>query len=130
MLSAARYGDATFYFYDQAYAESNGFWTAGRRTSNVTITVPPERTTPVVLFINGGGVATHVTISSFGWQREFDLLPGKGAEVELPVAAGGILPLTIATSAGFSPAQFNPGSKDLRFLGIWVEVQNRVKPPS
>jgi len=130
VLSAARYGDATFYFYDQAYAESNGFWTAGRRMSDVTITVPPERTTPVVLFIHGGGVANHVTISTFGWQREFDLVPGKGAEVEMPVAAGGILPLTIATSAGFSPAQFNPGSNDLRFLGIWVEVRNRVKPPS
>lgn len=130
VLSVGRYGDAAFYFYDQAYAEPNGFWTAGRRASDLAIAVPPARTTPVVLFIHSGGVANHVTITTLGWRREFDLVPGQGAEVELPVVASGVMPLTIATSTGFSPSQFDPASKDLRFLGIWVEVQNRVKPPS
>ena len=130
VLSVARYGDTTFYFHDQAYAESNGFWTAGQRTSDVTVAVPPERTTPVVLFLHGGGVANHVTITTLGWRREFDLGPGQGADVELPVAAGGIMPLNIITTAGFSPSQFVPESKDHRFLGLWVEVRNRVKPPS
>ena len=130
VLSVAKYGDAAFYFQDQTYAEPNGFWTAGRRTSDVTVALPPERTTPVVLFIHSGGVANHVTFTTFGWRRELDLVPNQGAEIELPVSAGGITPLTIVTTSGFSPSQFNPASKDFRFLGIWVEVRNSVKPPS
>ena len=43
VLSVAKYGDAAFYFQDQTYAEPNGFWTAGQRTSDITVAVPPER---------------------------------------------------------------------------------------
>ena len=57
-------------------------------------------------------------------------MPGQAAEVELPVVAGGVIPLTISTDNGFSPRTIDPASKDPRFLGIWVEILDKVKQPS
>ena len=50
--------------------------------------------------------------------------------MDLPVVAGGVIPLTIATADGFSPRTFDPTSRDPRFLGIWVEILDKVKEPS
>ena len=131
VLAAATYSGVMFYFHnEQMYPEPNGFWTIGRRPADVTVAVMPQRTAPVVLRIHGGGQANHATITTFGWRRELDLVPGQAAEVELPVVAGGVIPLTIATSGGVSPKTFDPASKDPRYLGIWVEILDKVKEPS
>jgi len=131
VLSAATYQNVMFYFHnEQMYPEPNGFWTIGRRSAEVTVAVPPERTAPVVLRIHGGGQANNATITTFGWQRDLALVPGEAVEVELPVVAGGVIPLTITTDNGFSPRTLDPASTDPRFLGIWVEILNQGKPPS
>ncbi len=131
VLSAAAYGDVMCYFHhEQMYPEPNGFWTIGRSSADVTVASAPERTTPVILRIHGGSQANNATITTFGWRRRLALVPGQAAEVELPVVAGGVIPLTISTDNGFSPQQFDPASKDSRFLGIWVEILEKVKPPS
>jgi hypothetical protein len=128
VLSAATYGGVMFYFHnEQMYVEKNGFWTMGKRSSEVTIATAPERAAPVVLRIHGGAQANHATITTFGWRREVDLVPGNTADVELPVVAGGVIPLTIATADGFSPKTFDPASRDPRFLGIWVETMERAQ---
>ena len=75
-----------------------------------------------MLRIHCGAQANNVTITTFGWQKQFALVPGKGVDVELPVVAGGVIPLTISTDTGFSPKAIDPASRDTRFLGIWVEV--------
>jgi len=130
VLSAANYGGVMCYFHEeQMYPEPGGFWTVGRQAA-VTVAMPAGRTAPVVLRIHSGGQANTATISTFGWQRRFALVPGQAAEVELPVVAGGVIPLTIATDSNFSPRAVDPSSTDARLLGIWVEVQNREKPPS
>jgi hypothetical protein len=129
VLSAATYADVMFYFHnEQMYPEPNGFWTVGERSAAVTLAVPAGRTSPVVLRMHSGGQANNATLDTFGWRRRFALVPGQAAEVELPVTAGGVIPLTIATDNGFSPKQFDPTSKDPRFLGIWVEVMDKAKP--
>ena len=131
VLSAASYRDVMFYFHnEQMYPEPNGFWTIGRRTAEVTVAVRPDRVAPVVLRIHSGAQANNVTITTFGWQRQLALVPGVATEVELPVVAGGVVPLVISTDNGFSPRQINPESKDPRFLGIWVEIADKVKQPS
>ena len=131
VLSAATYQGVMFYFHiEQMYPEPHGFWTIGQRSAEVTVAVPPERATPVVLRIHGGAQANHATITTFGWKREFALVPGQAAEVELPVVAGGVIPLTITTDNGFSPRTFDPASQDTRFLGIWVEILDKMKQPS
>jgi hypothetical protein len=129
VLSAASYPGAMFYFHnEQMYPEPSGFWTIGKRSAEVTIAVPPEQTTPVILRIHSGGRANTATFRTFGWSRRVDLLPGQAAEVELPTAAGGVTPLTISTENGFSPNQIDPSSRDLRFLGIWVESVQPASP--
>ncbi len=123
VLSAAAYPGATFFFHnEQMYPELQGFWTVGKRAAEVTVAVPPERTTPLVLRIHCGGQANTATISTFGWQRQYALVPGQAAEVELPVVTGGVIPLTISTDNGFSPKDLDPSLRDSRVLGIWVEV--------
>ena len=124
VLSAAAYPGASMFFHnEQMYPEPTGFWTIGRRAAEVTVAMPPGQTTPVVLRIHSGGKANTATLTTFGWYREFELVPGKDASVELPVTAGGVIPLTIAASDGFYPRELDPSSNDPRFLGIWVEVK-------
>ncbi len=130
VLAAAAYGEVVCYFHDeQMYPEPSGFWTTGERSADVTIAAPPGRTAPVVLRIHSGSQANRAVITTFGWRREVALVPGEAVEVELPVVAGGVVPLTIATDRGFSPRQFDPASNDPRFLGIWVEIPDKVKQP-
>jgi hypothetical protein len=124
VLSAAVYPGASMFFHnEQMYPEPTGFWTIGGRSAEVTVAVRPAQTTPVVLRIHGGGKANTVTLSTFGWHREYWLVPGQAVEVELPVVAGGVIPLTIAAADGFYPHDIDPASNDPRFLGIWVEVK-------
>jgi len=131
VLSAANYQNVMFYFHnEQMYPEPNGFWTIGQRSAEVTVAVAADRTTPVVLRIHGGAQANNATFSTFGWQRQFALVPGQAAEVELPMVAGGVIPLIIATDNGFSPRKIDPAVKDPRFLGIWVEILDKMKQPS
>ena len=111
------------------YPEQGGFWTVGRQVA-VTLAVPAGRTAPLVLRIHSGGQANNATISSFGWHRQFALVPGQAAEVTLPVVAGGVIPLTISTDKSFSPQAIDPASGDARLLGIWVEIVDPVTQPS
>lgn len=131
VLSAATYAGVMCYFHtEQMYPEPNGFWTIGKLDAAVTVAVTPQRTAPVVLRIHGGAQANRATITTFGWRRDLDLVPGEAADVELPVVAGGVIPLIISTHDGFSPKTFDPASRDQRFLGIWVEILDKVKEPS
>jgi hypothetical protein len=124
VLAAAEYPAADLFFHDeQLYPEAQGFWTIGAHASHVTVAVPPNHPGPVMLRIHPGAKPNHVTISTFGWEQSYDLVPGQAAEVQLPPPTEGVIPLTIATDSGFSPKAFDPQSTDRRFLGIWVEVK-------
>ncbi len=123
VLSAGVYNGIRVFFHNEPmYPEPQGFWTIGGGSAEVTVAVPPGRTDPVVLRIHCGGQANNATLSTLGWQQIYALEPGKAVDVELPVAAGGVIPLTISTDNGFSPKSADPASRDQRFLGIWVEV--------
>ena len=124
VLAAANYPAASMYFHDeQLYPEAAGFWTIGGRSSHVTVAAPPGQTLPVVVRIHPGAKPNHVTVSTFGFRRWYDLVPGQAVEVELPQFAGGVVPLTIAAETGFYPRDIDPQSTDRRFLGVWVEVK-------
>jgi hypothetical protein len=131
VLAAAEYPAATLFFHDeQMYPEAQGFWTIGAHASQVTVAVPSSQHAPVVLRIHPGAKPNRATISTFGWQRTFDLVPGQAAEVELPAHDSGVIPLTITAESGFFPKEADPASTDPRFLGIWVEVKTgTVKTP-
>jgi len=124
VLAAGNYAGATFYFHtEQLYPEAQGFWTVGGQASQITVATPPGHTAPVTLRMHPGATPNVVTVSTFGWQRSFDLVPGQAVEVELPQFASGVVPLTIAAETGFYPRDIDPTSTDRRFLGVWVEVK-------
>jgi hypothetical protein len=123
VLAAAAYPAASLFFHDERlYPEPRGFWTFGSDVSHVTVAVPQNQTTPVVLRMHPGAAENTVTISTFGWQRSFKMVPGHAIDVELPQFDSGVVPLTIDAESGFYPRDVDPASGDNRFLGIWVEV--------
>lgn len=129
VLAAVTYPAANLYFHhEQMYPEPAGFWTIGGESAQMTLAVPPEQTSPVVLHMHPGAKANTITVSTFGWQRSYSLVPGQAADVELPAAAGGVIPLTITAETGFYPNEIDPASRDPRFLGVWVEVKKGTTP--
>jgi hypothetical protein len=126
VIAAAHYGDVNVFFHDERmYPEPTGFWMPGNRTAQLTVAVPPGHTAPVVLRIHSGGKANVATFTTFDWQREYSLVPGQAAEVELPMVNGSVIPLTVSVDTGFYPRDVDPQSTDQRFLGIWVEVMKK-----
>lgn len=124
VVAAAYYPGASLFFHDEKlYPEPSGFWMLGSRTSAITVAVPEGRTSPVVLRMHSGAKENTATFSTFGWRREIMFEPGKPVEMELPMMAGGVVPLEIHVASGFSPREIDPASSDPRFLGIWIEVQ-------
>jgi hypothetical protein len=129
VLAAANYSGATFYFHnEQLYPEAQGFWTMGGQASQITVATPPGHTAPVTLRMHPGAKPNTVTVSTFGWHRSYDLVPGQSVEVELPQFASGVVPLTITAETGFYPRDIDPASTDRRFLGAWVEVKTGMTP--
>jgi hypothetical protein len=123
VIAAAHYGDVNVFFHDdRMYPEPAGFWLPGNRTAQITVAMPHGHTAPVVLRIHSGGKANLATFSTFDWERDYSLVPGQAAEVELPMVNGSVIPLTVTVADGFSPRELDPSSTDQRFLGIWVEV--------
>ena len=88
----------------------------------VTVAGGADRSAPILLRMHSGAVANHVTLAAPGWERTIDLVPGAAQQVELPRMPTGVIPLTIRTARGFSPAEIDPTSQDKRFLGVWVEM--------
>jgi len=124
VLAAATYPAASIYFHDeQLYPEAAGFWTIGGRSAHVTAAAPPGQALPVVVRIHPGAKPNSITLSTFGWRRSYDLVPGQAVEVELPQFASGVVPLTISSETGFYPRDIDPQSSDRRFLGVWVEFK-------
>ena len=128
VFSAASYNGVSLFFHDERmYPEPAGFWLLGRRTSQLTVAVPPNRTTPVVLRIHSGGKANVATFTTFDWERDYSLVPGQAAEVELPMVNGSVIPITVHVRDGFFPREIDPSSNDPRFLGFFVEVSTSAE---
>jgi hypothetical protein len=124
VLASASYAAANLYFHNElTYPESDGFWTLGGASTQFTVAIRPGQSRPVMLRLHPGAKENTTTISTFGWERTYSLVPGQAAEVELPAVAGGVIPLTISADTGFYPREIDPASGDRRFLGFWVEVK-------
>ncbi len=62
-----------------------------------------------------------MTIASGQWREVLTLAPGEERRVQVPLAPGQRAVLvTATTTAGFRPSESTPGSRDERFLGVWV----------
>lgn len=118
---AARYPAAdAFFLDDNAYPEPTGFWIAGGRRAHLVI----ARGRPALtLFVRNAAVANTVTIEVDGTRQELALAAGE--QRELPLASADrrtISTLRVTSASGFRPSQTEPGNRDLRYLGCWVEL--------
>lgn len=117
--AAAGYGTARVFFLDRRpFVEVPGFWTAGAAATHLVVDLDADARPAMLL--RAGAVRTVVTLTSGAWRAEYTLAADAIQEVRLPWT-GAARPLTIATSAGFRPAEADPKSSDTRLLGVWVE---------
>ena len=121
VLSAATFAPATIFFHDgNAYPEREGFWVKGRATTQITVQKTRETEPGVLLAIHSGPRPNAVTLSTPGWSQTLELVPGVTQRVVVPTTEGAeFMPVTIATSGGFVPAEVE-ASRDRRMLGAWI----------
>ena len=121
---AVRYEPAFVYFMDdRSFPEPQAFWVGGSRDSSVIVQPVPARRS-VVLTLRNAPVENRVTLQSRGWERVLTMAAGEEQRIEIPVVPGTeAVPLRITASSGFRPSEVDAGSRDERFLGVWVKVE-------
>ena len=121
---AVRYGGNTVFFLDDhTYPEPEAFWVGGARRSMVVVQ-PDGGPAVVSLFVRNAPVANRVLIEAGGWRDEAELGPGEEHRVEVPLdTVRRATLIRVTTSAGFRPSSADAGSRDDRFLGVWVKVE-------
>jgi hypothetical protein len=128
---AVRYSAATVFFLDErSFPEPDAFWVGGARESAMVFQ-PDHSTGTLRLRLRNAPVANRVLLEAGSWRDAFDLGPGEERFVDVPVDPARRAALVrVTSSSGFRPSQVEPGSRDERFLGVWIQVdQNRATPP-
>ena len=126
---AVRYEPAFVYFMDdRSFPEPQAFWVGGSRDSTVVVQPVPARRT-LVLTLRNAPVENRVTLESRGWEKVLTMAAGEEQRIEIPVVPGAeAVPLRITASSGFRPSEVDAGSRDERFLGVWVKVEEGLEP--
>lgn len=124
---AARYGPAlVFLLGGHAWVEPAGAWIAG--ASSAEFAIAPDRPSLFQIFVRNGAAANEVTLESSGWRDRLALKPGEERFVRLPSDTRSddrrLIRLKVAATDGFRPADVDPKSADVRFLGVWIETRS------
>ena len=121
---AVRYPTAAVFFLDErSFPEPEAFWVGGARQSSVAIQPVPMRTT-VTLWLRNAPVRNRIAIEAGAWRTTLDLGPGEERSLEVPVdPTHGAVMVCFRVSSGFRPSELEAGSRDERFLGVWVQVR-------
>jgi hypothetical protein len=117
----ARYPTAdAFFLDDNAYPEPTGFWIAGGRLARIVLaTTSSSRLT---LFIRNAPVQNVVSIDVDGAHHELTMAPREERELTIEATKpANVSTLRITVRSGFRPSQEEEGSRDLRYLGVWIE---------
>jgi hypothetical protein len=112
-----------YFLDDGGFPEPEAFWVGGSRESQIV--VHPDGPRPsVTLRLRNAPVDNRLTISTGAWRRDLQLAPGEEQQVDLPLdSARGAALVRFTTSAGFTPADHEPGSRDRRFLGVYMKIE-------
>jgi hypothetical protein len=110
---------------ENAYIEDNAFWVKGESTADLLVRyqAPAKR---LYLTLTAGEADTTVRIETGGEMRERHVPAGQSRQVTIQLDEGfpylhsRIWPVSIASSAGFTPLFGATGSTDNRYLGIRV----------
>jgi hypothetical protein len=120
-----RYGTALGFFFDLSafFFEDPGFWIRGGRSAEFAV-APGNRNLPFQMFVRNGAVANPVRVHIDGVVQELELQPREERTLAIPIAdhRSGAL-VRIQTDSGFRPSDVDSGSRDTRFLGVWIEFR-------
>lgn len=121
--SGSRYGPAAVYVVrGRAYLEPGGLWVGGSQTAQLVVAA--DRGQPIRLFLRNTAAGNRVSLASGSWKQELTLRPREERGIEIPSGGnrlGAVLDVTVVNGA--RPVDFEPGSKDERFLGCWLETR-------
>jgi hypothetical protein len=120
---ATRYGPAVvFLTAGHAYMEPEGTWVAGGFYADFVI-LPDDKST-IRLFVRNSAAHNSVTLTSGSWREQFPLRPGEERFIVVPNDGSRTgVPLRVVSESGAVPADVDPRSNDVRFLGCWVETR-------
>jgi hypothetical protein len=122
VLAARQYGEVTALFHDESSSpEPTGFWVLGGRRARFTI-IRDHASAPLVLRVHSGPEPNRVTISMRGWDETVALAAAMPQAITLPDSNHALLTIDVYPEDGFRPADHEPGSRDPRYLGAWVEI--------
>lgn len=127
--AAARYGSAIAHFVDdRAYVEPAGFWV---RAASEAIVFFQTDAAPdgLPLLLRNGAVTNQVRVASGDWGIDLNLAGGEERVVHVPMRGSDAARVSIRSEGGFRPAEHDPRSRDVRRLGVWVEVRDRQAGP-
>jgi hypothetical protein len=120
-----KYGTGVVFFFDLSafFLEEGGFWIRGGRSAEIAVAAV-ERDTPTKLFVRNAAVANTVAIEIDGVTQTMELQPREERTVDVVIAnhRPGAL-VRIESPSGFRPSDVEPGSRDTRFLGVWIEFR-------
>jgi hypothetical protein len=120
---AVRYGGLTVFFMDEwSFPEPGLFWIGGARSASIVLQ-PDTPQSAVMLWLRNAPVANDLMIDTGGHHDTLHLAGGEERRVPIPIdAARGAAAVTFTTSSGFRPSAADPSSRDGRFLGVMVKV--------
>ena len=108
---------------DRSFPEPQAFWVGGARDAAVVLQ-PDTAAATVTLLLRNAPVDNRIVLRAGAWTRILEMAPGEEQQVQVPVEAGqGASLLRIEAGSGFRPSEREPASRDQRFLGVWVKVE-------
>jgi hypothetical protein len=122
---AVQYVGAIVYFLDdRSFPEPEAFWIGGKRDSTIVLQ-PDVPQAAAALLVRNGAAENTLIVQAAGWRDTIQLAPGEERRIEAPLDTERRATLVrFTTSAGFTPSNVDPKSRDSRFLGVWVKVLN------
>jgi len=111
-----------FFLDDRTYVEPGGFWTLGASSTSLVIETSTGAAPARTIRLQSGPVTTDVELSTGGWHERVHLEPHRGQAITLPAGRRTDQTLSIRTWQRFRPIQHDPATRDVRPLGVWVEV--------
>jgi len=114
---------SVFFVDDSSFPEPDGFWVGGARST--TFVVQPDAAAPSFeLRLRNGPVANRIGVDVAGGRSDLELGPGEERRLTVPFdTSRGAARLTVSASGGFRPSEHDAGSRDGRFLGVWIKVE-------
>ena len=114
-------GASVFFLDDRSFAEPEGFWLGGSRQTSFVVQSDDARAS-LSFKLRNAPVENRLTLESGQWREELTLAAGEVRQIDVPLAPNQRAAMvTSTTTAGFRPSESTPGSRDDRFLGVWVQ---------